>query len=127
MFLGIIAAAFLGPLWIYDSVVTPTVYEPMIPVRQNADGTENAIPYPLNFSTRTTRIFTTKSDRSDYKSIIEHLNVYFTKGLLSGAYGANKRIVTQNYYPQNWVLPLPTDTENDEVWYWKNADPFDEL
>ena len=129
MFLGIIAAAFLGPLWIYDSVVTPNVYEPMIPVRQNADGTENAIPYPL-ILVHEQRGYSLQNQTGVITNPIEHLNVYFTKGLLSGAYDANKRIVTQNYYPQNWVLPLPTDTENGRGGVgmgWKNADPFDEI
>ena len=129
MFVGIIAASFLIPLWIYDSVVTPNVYEPMIPVRQNADGTENAIPYPL-ILVHEQRGYSLQNQTGVITNPIEHLNVYFTKGLLSGSYDANKRIVTQNYYPQNWVLPLPTDTENGRGGVgmgWKNADPFDEV
>ena len=129
MFIGIIAASFLIPLWIYDSVVTPNVYEPMIPVRQNADGTENAIPYPL-ILVYEQRGYSLQNQTGVITNPIEHLNVYFTKGLLSGSYDANKRIVTQNYYPQNWVLPLPTDTESGRGGMgmgWKNADPFDEV
>ena len=129
MFIGIIAASFLIPLWIYDSIVTPNVYEPMIPIRQNADGTENAIPYPL-ILVHEQRGYSLQNQTGVITNPIEHLNVYFTKGLLSGAYDTNKRIVTQNYYPQNWVLPLPTDTENGRGGIgmgWKNADPFDEV
>jgi hypothetical protein len=129
MFIGIIAASFLIPLWIYDSIVTPNVYEPMIPIRQNADGTENAIPYPL-ILVHEQRGYSLQNQTGVITNPIEHLNVYFTKGLLSGAYDANNRIVTQNYYPQNWVLPLPTDTENGRGGIgmgWKNADPFDEV
>ena len=129
LFLGIMAVAFLGPLWIYDSLVTPNVYEPMIPIRQNADGTENAIPYPL-ILVHEQRGYSLQNQTGVITNPIEHLNVYFTKGLLSGSYDANQRIVTQNYYPQNWILPLPTDTENSRGGIgmgWKNSNPFDEI
>ena len=129
MFIGIVATSFLIPLWIYDLVITPSVYDPMIPIRQNADGTENAIPYPL-ILVHEQRGYQIQTKIGEITNPIEHLSVYFSKGLLSGAYDASKRNVTQNYYPQNWVLPLPTDTENGRGGVgmgWKNAKPFDEI
>jgi 4-amino-4-deoxy-L-arabinose transferase-like glycosyltransferase len=129
IFLGIMVTSFLIPLWIYDIVITPSIYEPMIPIRQNMDGTENAIPYPL-ILVHEQRGYQLQNQTGVITNPIEHLEVYFTKGLLSGAYDANQRIVTQNYYPQNWVLPLPTDTENSRGGVgmgWKNAKSFDEI
>lgn len=129
LFLGIIAGSFLIPLWIYDTVITPNVYEPMIPIRKNADGTENAIPYPLTLVERQ-RGYPIQTQVGVITNPIEHLNVYFTKGLLSGAYDGSKRNITQNYYPQNWILPLPTDTDSGRGGLgmgYKNAQPFNEI
>jgi len=89
----------------------------MIPVRQNADGTENAIPYPL-ILVHEQRGYSLQNQTGVITNPIEHLHVYFTKGLLSGAYDASKRIVTQNYYPQNWVLPLTYRYRKWTRWCW---------
>lgn len=128
LFLGIMATSFLIPLWIYDIVVTPNIYEPMIPIRVNADGTENAIPYPL-ILVYEQRGQIIQNQTGIVTNPIEHLNVYFTKGLLSGAYDGSKRDLTQNYYPQNWIFPLPTDTsERGGIGMgFRNADAFDEI
>ncbi|MGY5140515.1 MAG: ArnT family glycosyltransferase [Candidatus Nitrosopumilus sp. Bin_571-38] len=129
LFLGLVASSFLIPLWIYDAVIMPKVYEPMIPIRENADGTENAIPYPL-ILVYEQRGKIIQNQTGLITNPIEHLDVYFSKGLLSGAYDATKRNVTQNYLPQNWILPLPTDTESGRGGIgmgFRNADPFDEI
>ena len=129
MFLIIIVCSFLIPLWIYDIVITPNVYDPMIPIRENADGTENAVPYPL-ILVYEQRGKIVQNQTGVITNPIEHLEVYFSKGLLSEAYDASKRNVTQNYLPQNWILPLPTDTESGRGGIgmgFKTAKPFDEV
>lgn len=130
IFLLIVASSFLIPLWIYDVIITPIEYEPAIPIRYNADGTENAIPYPL-ILVYESRGYIVQNQTGIITNPIEHLELYFTKGLLSGAYDATKKNVTQNYLPHNWILPIPpADTESGRGGIgmgFKKAEPFDDV
>ena len=93
------------PLWIYDVIITPIEYEPAIPIRYNADGTENAIPYPLILVYESRGKFV-QNQTGIITNPIEHLELYFTKGLLSDAYDATKRNVTQNYLPSPFRIKV---------------------
>jgi 4-amino-4-deoxy-L-arabinose transferase-like glycosyltransferase len=130
IFLLIVASSFLIPLWIYDIIITPIEYEPAIPIRYNADGTENAIPYPL-ILVYESRGYIVQNQTGVITNPIDHLELYFTKGLLAGAYDAKKRIVTHNYLPYNWVLPIPpagVESGRGGIGMgFKKAEPFDDV
>ena len=130
IFLLIVASSFLIPLWIYDVIITPIKYEPAIPVRHNADGTENAIPYPL-ILVYESRGKIIQNQTGIITNPIDHLELYFTKGLLSGAYDAAKRNITNNYLPQYWILPVPpASLESGRGGIgmgFKKAEPFDDV
>lgn len=128
IFLIILSSSFLLPLWAYDIVVTPAVYEPMIPVRKLPDGTEVEMPLQL-ILVYESRGYNVQNQIGVITNPVQHLETYFTKGYLSGAYDASKHKVTQSFFPQNWVLPLPPNMEErlGVGLGWKKADPFDEI
>lgn len=129
IFCIIVFVSFIIPLWIYDIVVTPIMYEPAIPIRVNADGTETAYSYP-QILVYEKRGYYLQERIGEITNPYEHLKFYFENGLLSGAYDSSKRNITQNYIPINWILPIPTDTENGRGGIgmgFKKSHPFDEV
>jgi len=127
IFTGILCASFLFPLWIYDLSVTPNIYEPMIPLRETADGHKVAMSYPL-ILTYESRGYNVQNQTGIITNPIKHLHVYLTGGYLAGTFDATKYAHSQTYLPQNWILPIPPDFDNrlGVGLGWKKAKPFDE-
>lgn len=128
-FLMIVAGSFLLPLWAYDVIVTPIVYDPVLPVRSGGGGTENVIPYPV-ILVYESRGYILQNQTGIITNPIEHLSLYFSDGLLAGSYDASKRIITANYLPYFWVLPVSTDMEAGRGGIgmgYKKVQPFEEI
>lgn len=125
----IIGTCFIIPLWVYDVMITPIMYEPAIPIRINADGTETAYSYP-QILVYEQRGYSLQEKIGEISNPWQHLKFYFDSGLLAGAYDSKNRNVTQNYIPTNWILPLPTDTDSGRGGIgmgYKKSQPFDEV
>lgn len=117
IFLSITSASFLLPLWIYDVVYTPTIYEPMIPTEKLPDGREATMGYP-KMRVMESRGHVLQQAVGEITNPIEHLRVFLSEGYVgSPAYNVKNWKTVHTNYPWSWVLPLPLpETGNSLGW-----------
>lgn len=125
IFLAIIGASFLVPLWIYDVIYTPIIYDPVIPTDVLPDGREVPISYPTVVLIES-RGYELQEQVGNVTNPIEHLGVFFSEGYLSSqAYKVKNWETTHTNFPWSWVLPLPPP-ENANGLGWVSAKKFDD-
>lgn len=125
IFLGIVSASFLIPLWIYDVVYQPIIYEPMIVTEKLPDGREGAISYP-KVKVMESRGYSKQIPIGVVTNPIEHLGIFLSNGYLSSdAYKIKNWDTNITNFPHNWVLPIPLP-ENANNLGWVKEKPFDD-
>ncbi|MCV0431464.1 glycosyltransferase family 39 protein [Nitrosopumilus sp.] len=107
IFLSITSISFLIPLWGYDIIYQPIIYEPMIVTQELPDGREGAISYP-KIKVMESRGYIKQIPVDVVTNPIEHLGVFLSKGYLSSeAYKTKNWDTVSTNFPHNWVLPIP--------------------
>jgi hypothetical protein len=125
IFLGMVSASFLIPLWIYDAVYQPIIYEPMIATQELPDGREAPISYP-KMKLMESRGYIQRTPVGTVTNPIEHLGIFLSKGYLSSdAYKVKNWDPNTTNFPHNWVLPVPLP-ENANGLGWVKEKPFEE-
>jgi len=125
IFLSIVSASFLIPLWIYDVVYQPIIYDPMIVTEKLPDGREVPISYPT-VKLMESRGYSKQTPIGVITNPIEHLEVFLSKGYLgSDAYNVKNWDTNITNFPHNWVLPIPLP-QNANGLGWINEKPFDD-
>jgi len=125
IFLSIASASFLIPLWVYDVVYQPIIYDPMIVTEKLPDGREGAISYP-KVKLMESRGYSKQTPIGVVTNPIEHLGVFLSKGYLgSDAYKVKNWNTNITNFPHNWVLPISLP-QNANSLGWINEKPFDD-
>ncbi len=125
LFLVIIGASFLLPLWIYDVIYTPIIYDPVIPTDVLPDGREVPISYPTVVLIES-RGYDLQKPIGNVTNPIEHLGVFFSDGYLSSqAYKVKNWETTHTNFPWSWILPLPPPEDANGLG-WVAAKKFDD-
>jgi len=117
IFLGIAFTTFIFPLWLYDVIFTPIIYDPMIPTEKLPDGRDAAIGYP-RMLVMESRGYIQQHPVGEVTNPIEHLSVFVSEGYIgSPAYNVENWLPRTTNYPWGWILPLPLpETGNSLGW-----------
>ncbi|QDI89542.1 glycosyltransferase family 39 protein [Candidatus Nitrosopumilus sp. SW] len=125
VFLVLTSLTFLIPLWIYDIIYQPIIYDPMIVTQKLPDGREGALSYP-KVKLMESRGYIQQTQIGKITNPIEHLGVFLSKGYVtSEAYKVKNWDTNLTNYPHNWILPIPLP-ENANGLGWVKEKPFEE-
>ena len=125
IFLGIVSAAFLLPLWIYDIVYNPIIYEPMFPTVKSPDGRDVGIGYP-KVRVMESRGYVQQNPVGVITNPIEHLGIFLNEGYLtSEVYNVKNWNTVHTNFPWGWVIPLPPPERGNSLG-WVSEKPFEE-
>lgn len=125
IFLSIMSTSFLIPLWVYDMIYNPIIYEPMIVTQKLPDGREGAISYP-KVKVMESRGHPMQTPVGVVTNPIKHLGVFLSKGYLnSEAYKVTNWDTNPTNFPHNWVLPISLPQDANGLG-WVAEKPFDE-
>lgn len=125
IFLGIVASTFLLPLWVYDTIYKPIIYDPVIPTYETVDGKNIPINYP-RIKVMESRNYTIQEPVGFITNPIEHLEIFFSGGYItSDAYKVKNWDTRHTNFPWSWVLPLPLPKDANGLG-WVNEKLIDE-
>ena len=125
IFLSLSATMFLIPLWIYDVIYQPIIYEPMIVTQKLPDGREGALSYP-KVKLMESRGYIQQTEVDRVTNPIEHLGVFLSEGYVtSDAYKVKNWDTNPTNYPHNWVLPIDLPEDANGLG-WVKEKPFEE-
>jgi len=121
IFLCIVAASFLLPLWVYDIIYQPIIYDPMMPTEKSADGRDLAIGYPAQ-KVIESRGYTLQEPIGKVTNPIEHFQVILGEGhVFSAVANVKNWNPVHTHYAWNWVLPIPLPDNNSYGWVAKRT------
>ncbi|MDX1532910.1 MAG: glycosyltransferase family 39 protein [Nitrosopumilaceae archaeon] len=111
LFIGIVFGSFIIPLWIYDVVFQPIVYEPVIPLSETADGKYIPIHYP-KLKLMESRGYVYQEAVGKINNPVEHIQLMLSQGyILSEGYNVKNWDTRHTNFPWSWILPLPLPTD----------------
>lgn len=104
---------FVIPLWIYDVIYTPIIYDPVIPTETLSDGRVKPISYP-RLVVMESRGYHFNKPVGEITNPIEHLSIFAYEGYIgSDAFNVKNWNVKPTSYPWSWVLPILSPDEGD--------------
>jgi 4-amino-4-deoxy-L-arabinose transferase-like glycosyltransferase len=116
IFLTITAGTFLLPLWIYDIIYQPIIYDPMFPTEKTLDGRDVGLGYPKT-KVIESRGIVLQNATGIVTNPIEHLGIYLSDGYLTSEVFKieNWKNTIHTNYPWGWIVPLPPPEKGNNL------------